>query len=74
MGLAAVFALVWTIKTRKTFPAIITVGMILGIILALFPSKTIQTLGLYVYMGFVSFAFIYVKMNNKQFKNIFVTL
>jgi len=59
LGLAAVFALVWTIKTKKTFPAIITVGMILGIVLALFPSRIIQTPGFYVYMGFVALAFIY---------------
>ncbi|MCD4747353.1 MAG: hypothetical protein K8R58_13725 [Bacteroidales bacterium] len=59
IGLAAVFAIVWTINTEKTFPTIITVGMILGIVLALFPSKTIQIPGFYVYMGFVALAFIY---------------
>ncbi len=40
-------------------PAIITLGMIVGIILVFFPSKTIQTPGFYVYMGFVALAFIY---------------
>ncbi|MCD4745862.1 MAG: hypothetical protein K8R58_06145, partial [Bacteroidales bacterium] len=59
IGLAAAFALFWTIKTKKTFPAIITLGMIVGIVLVLFPSKTIQMLGYYVYMGFVALAFIY---------------
>ena len=59
IGLAAAFALFWTIKTKKTFPAIITLGMIVGIVLALFPSKTIQMPGFYVYMGFVALAFIY---------------
>lgn len=31
----------------------------MGIILVLFPSKTIQTPGFYIYMGFVALAFIY---------------
>ncbi len=59
IGLAAAFALFWTIKTKKTFPAIITLGMIVGIVLVFFPSKTIQTSGFYVYMGFVALAFFY---------------
>ncbi len=59
IGLGAAFALYWTIKTKKTFPTIITLGMIVGILLALFPSKTIQTPGFYIYMGFVALAFIY---------------
>ncbi|MCK4679476.1 MAG: hypothetical protein KAT48_15180, partial [Bacteroidales bacterium] len=59
LGLAAVFALFWTIKTKKIFPAIITLGMIVGIVLTLFLSKTIQLPGFYVYMGFVALAFIY---------------
>jgi hypothetical protein len=57
MALAAVFGLYWTIKTKKTIPAIITLGMIVGICLVFFPSKTIT--GIYVYMGFVVLAFIY---------------
>jgi hypothetical protein len=57
MALAAVFGLYWIIKTKKTIPAIITLGMIVGIILVFFPSKTIT--GIYVYMGFVVLAFIY---------------
>ena len=59
IGLAATFALIWTIKMKKTFPTIITLGMIVGIALILFPSKTIQIPGFYVYMGFVALAFIY---------------
>lgn len=59
IGLGAAFALYWTIKTKKTFPAVITLGMIAGIVLALFPSGTIQLSGLYIYMGFVVLAFIY---------------
>ena len=59
LGLAAAFAIFWTIKTKKTFPAIITLGMIVGIVLALCPSVTIQTPGIYLYMGFVALATIY---------------
>ena len=58
LGLAAAFALFWTIKTKKTFPAIITLGMIVGIVMT-FPHETIQTPVFYVYMGFVALAFIY---------------
>jgi hypothetical protein len=57
--LAAGFALFWTIKTKKIFPAIITLGMIMGVILTLFLSKTIENSGIYLYMGFVAIAFIY---------------
>ncbi len=59
IGIGAVFALYLTIKTKKTFPTIITLGMIAGITLALFLPKTIQIYGFYIYMGFVSLAFIY---------------
>ena len=59
LGLAAAFALFQTIKTKKIFPAIITLGMIVGIVVALFLSKTLQLPGLYLYMAFVALAFIY---------------
>lgn len=59
LGMAAAFALFRTIKTKKIFPAIITVGMIVGIVLAFFPSNTIRMPGFYVYMGFTALAFIY---------------
>jgi hypothetical protein len=55
---AAAFALFWTIKTKKIFPAIITLGMIGGVLFTLFLSKTIENNGIYVYMGFVALAFI----------------
>lgn len=57
MSLAAVFGLYWTIKTKKTFPSIITLGMIAAIVLVFFPNKT--TTGLYIYNVFVVLAFIY---------------
>lgn len=59
IGLGVVFALYWTVRTKKRFPNVITLGMIVGIILALFPASTIQTSGLYMYMGFVALAFVY---------------
>ena len=59
LGLVAAFSLFWTIKTKKAFPAIISLGMIVGIILVLFPFATLQAPGFYVYMGFVALAFIY---------------
>ncbi len=59
MALAAAFGLFWTIKTKKTFPAIITIGMIVSIVLVLLPNETIHIPGFYVYMAFVALAFIY---------------
>lgn len=57
--LAGLFALYWTIKVKKTFPAIITVGMIVGIALALSDKSPIPLYGFHVYMGFTLMAFIY---------------
>ncbi len=59
LGLAAAFALFWTIKTKKRFPAIITLGMIVSLVLVFFPFATLQITGIYVYMVFVALAFIY---------------
>jgi len=56
---AAAFALYWHIKIKKVFPAIITVGMIAGMIMALVFPDTIRTTGFLIYMGFVALAFIY---------------
>lgn len=57
--LASVFALFWQIRIKKTFPLIITSGMILGILMVLFPNEIIHTYGFFVYMGFVALAFVY---------------
>ena len=57
VSLAAAFGLFWTIKFKKPFPSIITIGMIAGIAMVFFPTQTIA--GLYVYMVFVALAFIY---------------
>lgn len=57
--LAAAFALYWQIKIKKTFPTIITVGMVVGIIMVLMLPKTFQLTGFFIYMGFVLLALIY---------------
>lgn len=59
IGLAVIFGVFWSIKEKKTLSTIITLGMIVGIIMIFFPSKTLQIPGFYVYMGFVALAFIY---------------
>jgi len=57
--LAASFGIFWTIKTKKIFPAIITLGMILGILLTLLLPENIKYFGIYLYMGFVALSFLY---------------
>lgn len=57
--LAALFALFWTIRVRKVFPAVITLGMIAGIILFLFPVYDIPFSGIYIYMFFIAMLLIY---------------
>ena len=56
---ASVFAMFWQIRMKKTYPLIITVGMILGILMVLFLFGIFHTYGFYVYMGFVALAFFY---------------
>ena len=59
MVLASVFALYWAGKIKNRMVTFITMGMIAGIVLTLFSTKTIQTSGFYVYMGFVALSFVY---------------
>ncbi len=59
LALASVFAIYWSVRTKKTFPTIITLGMIVGIVLVFFPSVKINMIGFYVYMVFVALAFFY---------------
>jgi len=66
LGLAAAFAIFWTIKTKKAFPAIITLGMIVGIVLVFFTPVSIQTTGIYIYMGFVALAFLYALLEKEK--------
>ncbi len=59
MALAAAFGLFWTVKTKKLFPAIITIGMVVGIALVILQIKDLKTIGFYVYMVFTFLAFLY---------------
>ena len=59
IGLAAAFALYWSIRIKRVFPAVITLGMIMGLVAVMLPFNAIQTPGIYLYMGFVALAFIY---------------
>ena len=69
LALAAAFALLWTIKTRKTLPAIITLGMVVGVIVTLLEVQTIQFPGIHVYMVFVAVAFVYgIIIREKELK------
>ena len=59
IGSAAAFGLFWTIKMKKIFPGIITLGMIVGIVLILLPGNRVQIPGFYIYLTFVVLAVIY---------------
>lgn len=59
MGMAAAFGLFWSMKQKKLFPTVITLGMSVGIVLVFFPHEAIETSGFYLYMAFVALAFIY---------------
>jgi len=58
-GRAATFGIYWTIRVKKVFPAIVTLGMVAGILLSFYLANTKQNTGFYVYMVFVALAFIY---------------
>jgi hypothetical protein len=59
LALASIFGIYRTIKSKKTFPAIITLGMVVGISIVLFLPVKINLTGFYVYMAFVALAFLY---------------
>ncbi len=59
LGLAAAFAVYWIFKTKKLVPALISIGMIVGIVMVIFPSLALVVPDLYIYLGFVAIAFIY---------------
>jgi len=68
LGFAAVFAVYWIFKTKKLIPALISLGMIMGIIMVIFPSISLVVPGFYIYMGFVAIAFIYgIAVKGKNF-------
>jgi hypothetical protein len=59
LGLATIFAVYWIFKTKKLLPALISLGMIAGIIMVIFPALSIVMPGFCVYLGFVALAFVY---------------
>lgn len=59
LEVAALFALYWTIRTRKLVPAIVSIAMIVGIVLVLYPEIQNKFYGLYVYMGACLLAMVY---------------
>lgn len=66
--LAATFAVYWIFKTKKLVPALISIGMIVAIVMVVFPSLALVIPGLYIYMGFVALAFIYgLAVKSKNF-------
>jgi len=76
IGSAAAFGLFWTIKTKKIFPATITLGMVVGIVLVLFPATIVKMPGFYIYMAFVALAIIYgvIVKEKKIGERIVITL
>jgi len=68
LGLAAAFAVYWIFKTKKVIPALISLGMIVGIVMVIFPSLALLMPGFYIYMGFVAIAFVYgLTVKSKNF-------
>jgi hypothetical protein len=57
--LACAFAFYWSIRTKKIFPAIVTMGLIAGVLLALLLPATRMVYGIYVYLGFVVLCIVY---------------
>jgi len=59
LELAALFALFWTLRTKKILPGIISVSMIIGIVLVLYPDIQNKLIGIYVYMAACMIALLY---------------
>ena len=59
LELAALFALYWTLRTKKLFPGIISILMIVGIVLVLYPEIQNIMYGLFIYMAACVLAMIY---------------
>lgn len=57
--LASAFAIYHTIRTKKAFPAVISLGMVAGILVAFFTTRALTIPGLYIYMAFVALASFY---------------
>lgn len=76
LEVAALFALYWTIRTKKLVPAIVSIAMIIGIILVLFPTIQNKFDGLYVYMAACVIAMIYglTKLNGNRISAYIIIL
>jgi hypothetical protein len=48
LALAAAFAVYWIFKTKKLIPALISLGMIMGIVMVIFPSLALVMPGFYI--------------------------
>jgi len=59
LELGALFALFWTLRTKKLFPGIISILMIVGIVLVLYPEIQNDFYGLLVYMAACILAMVY---------------
>jgi hypothetical protein len=59
LSLACAFAFYWSIKTKKIFPVLLTIGLIAGVLLALLLPVTGMVYGIYVYLGFVVLCIVY---------------
>ena len=51
LELSAVFAIYWIMNTKKLLPSIISIALIIGVIIALYPSLQNQFNDFYVYMA-----------------------
>ena len=68
LALGAAFAIYWIFKTKKLIPALISLGMIVGIAMVIFPSLAVLVPGFYIYLGFVVITFIYgLAVKSKNF-------
>jgi len=59
LELSAVFAIYWIMKTKKLLPSIISVALIIGVIIALYPGLQNQFNDFYVYMASCLLALMY---------------
>jgi hypothetical protein len=59
LSLACAFAFYWSIKTKKIFPVLLTIGLIAGVLLALLLPAKGMVYGIYVYLGFVGLCIVY---------------
>ena len=59
LSLACAFAFYWSIRIKKIFPVLLTIGLIAGVLLVLLLPSTRMVYGIYVYLGFVVLCIVY---------------